>query len=1152
MSEAEGAGLGVWEWIEAEPRPERDELIFDRVLASARKAAIVSAGGGGDDRIDGTNAADRLIGRGGNDTLSGQRGNDTLIGGGGNDRLLGAGGKDDLKGGGGNDTLVGGGGKDKLNGGAGADDLSGGGGKDDLKGGGGNDALDGGGGRDVLRGGKGSDTLKGGAGPDTFIFAANEFSGGATDTITDFTPGADRVSLLGFSGIDDFTDLAFSSGAGGLTLTLPGGGRIVFANLNDAGRLSGADFGLPAGPLGGSTGGGGATPGGGTTGGGTTGGGTTGGGTTGGGTTGGGGGPTGPQQFLGGPGPDTVQGGAGSDDVRGNGGDDVIGTSAGFDTLRGGTGADTFVIRLENGQIDSQIDRVADFQYGFGDKISLTEALAGIAFADIADVVRATPVAGGPAPFSNGTMIAVNRGAGFQDALFLDNVSFTTQQLQSYGFVLPPSGAAAFVANPYGFTNTSNTSADPTATPDGLYVAWVDKENLDGLTGDFTLPTNGNPQGEDAATMDVFVRNMATGALQRASVGEGGLYMETSTGARAASMSPAISENGRFVAFATNGQGTGADTNSTGDAYLRDLLLDTDPILISVAANGSAAGGVPIGSSFSTSSASVLDISANGRKVAFVTDAALAGNDLNATRDVYVRDLDAGTTTLVSRTYNNVTNTNFNASGGVANPYEFGGYEGDIVKMSADGRYVAYVTNANGLFGDLGGPPSDFDGGFDVYLRDTLLERTLLVSGNGSEDVQGFDMSADGSRIVFATRDALVTGPNGGDRNDRLDIYLAEIDLAQWATQTAQTGLVTLSRVSLALGGNEAVGGDAFSPVISPDGERVAFISNASDMVNADPNFFDPGRTQLYEVNLVTGALREAPQLFAQDSAGATFFSRAAHDLTNDSLVFRDNLGSGDSIAVGATVAPASVDIPSSGTQSLALNVVRGDVIRSEIGLFDSDAFQVFQGSNFSLSVQGLPGAGGGVFNPRVEVRSGSVNGALVASDANSGLNGDAYLNITSSPAGPLFVRVIGESGSTGAYTVRIDNFFPDEGIGTPLILPSGGNQNVGFLTASTSDWFKFDADEPVAFQNFRVTVSKTGGVAALSDVRIIIRDGDGDLVRAGAFGASTLTFTESEVADTVGFIEIDSRSAAGSINYNVELEIEGGLILIPVFDLFG
>lgn len=73
--------------------------------------------------------------------------------------------------------------------------FAGRGGNDDLTGSQGNDTLDGGKGADRLRGSGGTDILTGGSGADVFVFDADDSGAEATDRITDFLVGTDRIDL---------------------------------------------------------------------------------------------------------------------------------------------------------------------------------------------------------------------------------------------------------------------------------------------------------------------------------------------------------------------------------------------------------------------------------------------------------------------------------------------------------------------------------------------------------------------------------------------------------------------------------------------------------------------------------------------------------------------------------------------------------------------------------------------------------------------------------------------------------------------------------------------------------------------------------------------------------------------------------------------
>ncbi len=179
------------------------------------------AGGDGDDWLWCGDGADTAFGDDGADVLVGdlpgsaETGSDHLVGGMGNDILMGGAGADTLiggtdtspgSGGSGRNWLIGGAGDDVVFG-SGGDDIiwealdTAGSGNDLAHGGDGNDLMLGGIDADTLDGGSGNDTLYGGAGADRLILGPGSdlawFTGlgDIGDTIVDFQPGEDRVSI---------------------------------------------------------------------------------------------------------------------------------------------------------------------------------------------------------------------------------------------------------------------------------------------------------------------------------------------------------------------------------------------------------------------------------------------------------------------------------------------------------------------------------------------------------------------------------------------------------------------------------------------------------------------------------------------------------------------------------------------------------------------------------------------------------------------------------------------------------------------------------------------------------------------------------------------------------------------------------------------
>lgn len=332
--------------------------------------------------------------------------------------------------------------------------------------------------------------------------------------------------------------------------------------------------------------------------------------------------------------------------------------------------------------------------------------------------------------------------------------------------------------------------------------------SLDGMTLAFTSFATNLVPNDTNALPDIFVKNLATGQLERVSVGANGVE------ANGPSRSPRVSADGNWIAFESDATNLVAgDTNGYTDVFLYDRQ-NHRTTRVSIAGNGMQVN-LPC---------SNPAVSADGRYTAFLTMAGnLVANDTNNYLDVYVHDR------LLRQTVRASVSSN--------------GAEGDddcfSPAISGDGRYVAF-SSASATF-----VAGDNNMSRDVFVRDLLLNTTELVSVgmNGAQanaDSLSPVLGAGGRYVAFHSHATnLVTGDNNGNA----DVFRVD-----------RNGM-TMLRASVDSFGAEGHG-DSLYPSLSADGQRVAFVSDADDLALPAGPFadvfvhdFTNGRTSVHSLS---------------------------------------------------------------------------------------------------------------------------------------------------------------------------------------------------------------------------------------------------------------------------------------------------------------
>lgn len=298
----------------------------------------------------------------------------------------------------------------------------------------------------------------------------------------------------------------------------------------------------------------------------------------------------------------------------------------------------------------------------------------------------------------------------------------------------------------------------------------------------------------------------------------------------------ALSDDGRYLVFHTSSAALSSDTNFRDDVYVYDRQLCALQRISS-----------PPGGGQSNGDSRNAAISGGGRYIAYNSTATnIVAADTTTTNDVYLYDMQTGTTELIS----------VSSSGGLANNYS------QHPSVSVDGRYITFESVASNLVTGTGsgghvyrrdrqnaitewvsvGPDSfnstnfserpaiSADGRYiafessnynlipgvssaygDIYVKDMLTGTlTILTPHTGSESAVWADIDAGGRFVTYYSDISTLVTPDAGG-----------YDVFRWDRYTATT-----QRMTVTSSGAQSAG---FYPSISSDGRFVLFQTNISD-----------------------------------------------------------------------------------------------------------------------------------------------------------------------------------------------------------------------------------------------------------------------------------------------------------------------------------
>jgi Tol biopolymer transport system component len=397
-------------------------------------------------------------------------------------------------------------------------------------------------------------------------------------------------------------------------------------------------------------------------------------------------------------------------------------------------------------------------------------------------------------------------------------------------------------------TSTSIATNLGSISDDGRFVAYVSR-STDLVEGQ--VDTNG---ADDVFLYDRV--NLTTTLISR----KAGAADFNTTGS-GTSYTPSISGDGGWVAFVSEATDLidGVSVNGA-QVYLYEVATDTLYLVTYAAGSDTVASNGGIGTATAMPS-----LSYDGRYLAFISDASnlftgysssFDWNSIDVPQDAFLYDrlADGEKISLISH---------------VPGDFAKGGNEiTSQVTVSRDGVAVAFTSYAT----NLGQEEDRFSTSPDIFLYDiasgdvTLVTRdasstaTSAVSGASQSDTDFSppSISADGRYVVYASKATSLVAdqvdPGTPITFFGFTFYLPNLDVFLYDNETQATTLVSLKAGTTATAAGGGITAASHNrPVISADGNWVAFVSPSNDLLS--PSISAGGKDNVYLYEVATGVI---------------------------------------------------------------------------------------------------------------------------------------------------------------------------------------------------------------------------------------------------------------------------------------------------------